>query len=226
MSCIAVAALWALLALSSPPVQAQVEGLHGTLVVLNKGEASVSVFDLGSLTQAARVSVGAGPHEVAVSPDGTMAVVANYGQREPGDTLSVIDVAAARVLRTIALRDASGAPLQRPHGVRYLDAQRVVVTIETQRAIAIVDISAGRVTRVLPTEQSVSHMVDTGADGRFAFVANIGSGTVTRVDLLGEAPLLHAPTGKGSGGAIDFDAIGLDAPDRAIGDIGESASRA
>ena len=197
---IAVAALWVLLAFSWPSAHAQVEGLRGTLIVLNKGEATVSLFDLGSLKEAARVPVGAGPHEVAVSPDGALAVVANYGQREPGDTLSVIDVAAARVLRTIALRDGGSRPLQRPHGLRYLDARRVVVTAEAQRAIAIVDVPAGRVTRTLPTEQSVSHMVATGADGRWAYVANIGAGTVTRVDLLGELPLLHVPTGKGAEG--------------------------
>lgn len=200
MRSIAVAAVWALLALSGPPANSQVQGLRGTLIVLNKGEASVSLFDLGSLKEAARVPVGAGPHEVAVSPDGALAVVANYGQREPGESLSVIDVAAARVVRTIALREGNGAPLQRPHGLLFLDAQRLVVTAEAQRAIAIVDVAAGRVTRVLPTGQSVSHMVATGADGRWVYVANIGSGTVTRVDLLGEAPLLHVLTGKGAEG--------------------------
>lgn len=200
MSSIAVAVLWALLALAAAPGQAQVEGLRGTLIALNKGEASASLFDLGMLKEVARVPVGSGPHEVAVSPDGALAVVSNYGQREPGDSLSVIDVAAARVLRTIALRDSRGARLQRPHGVLFLDSQRVLVTVEAQRMIAIVDVPEGRVIESFSTDQSVSHMVAAGGDGRWAYVANIGSGSVTRVDLLGQGPPLHVATGKGAEG--------------------------
>ena len=64
-------------------------GLTGTVVVLNKAEASASLLDAGTGRELAKVQVGSGPHEVAISPDGTTAVVANYGQRQPGNTLTV-----------------------------------------------------------------------------------------------------------------------------------------
>ena len=42
----------------------------GTLVVLNKSEASASLIDLASGKEVARIAVGDGPHEAATSPDG------------------------------------------------------------------------------------------------------------------------------------------------------------
>src|SRR5512137_2256508 len=76
-------------------------GATGTLVVLNKSEATASLIDLASGIEVATLRSGNGPHEVAVSPDGRTAVATNYGTREePGSSLTVIDVAGARVVRT------------------------------------------------------------------------------------------------------------------------------
>jgi YVTN family beta-propeller protein len=53
--------------------------LQGTLVVLNKSEASASLIDLATEAVVATVATGEGPHEVAVSPDGRRALATNYG---------------------------------------------------------------------------------------------------------------------------------------------------
>ncbi len=55
--------LTALLASASPAAA-------GTLVVANKAEATVSLVDVASGEVVATLPTGAGPHEVAVSPDG------------------------------------------------------------------------------------------------------------------------------------------------------------
>jgi DNA-binding beta-propeller fold protein YncE len=104
----------------------------GTLVVLNKSGASASLIDLASGKEVARVPVGDGPHEAAVSPGGRLAVVTNYGQKTPGNCLNVIDVAQAQVLHTVVL-DA----YQRPHGLQFLDERRLVVTAEGQASVLI-----------------------------------------------------------------------------------------
>ena len=49
-----------------------------TLVVLNKSEATASLIDLESGRVAATVPTGQAPHEVAVSPDGRLALATNY----------------------------------------------------------------------------------------------------------------------------------------------------
>lgn len=178
-----------LVALAAPPSA-------GTLVVLNKSEARASLIDLASGRTVGTVPTGEGPHEAAVSPDGRRAVATNYGTRtSPGASLTVIDVPAARALGTIAL---PGCP--RPHGARFMDASRLAVTCEGARSLAVVDVDSGLTVAEIPTVQEVSHMVAVAPGARRAFVANIGSGTVTAVDLAAKKVLAQITTGKGAEG--------------------------
>ncbi len=171
-------------------------GGTGTLVVLNKSEATASLIDLASGIAVATLPTGHGPHEVAASPDGRTAVATNYGTREEaGSSLTVIEVAAARVVRTIEL-----GPGRRPHGVRFVDGERVLVTAEGSKALLVVNVVKGAVEKVVETGQEVSHMVAATPDGTRAFVANIGSGTVTAIDLAAGKVLARIATGKGTEG--------------------------
>jgi YVTN family beta-propeller protein len=177
----------------------------GTLIVANKAEATVSLIDVDSGEVRATLPTGAGPHEVAVSPDGRLAVVADYGGGGvPGSTLTVIDVSAAKVVRTIELGE-----YRRPHGLAWLDqpadaeertAAPLVVTVEAQRAIVLVDPVEGVVRSAIETGQEVSHMVAVTPDGSRAFVANIGSGSVTAVDLAKGEKIADVATGEGAEG--------------------------
>jgi YVTN family beta-propeller protein len=167
-----------------------------TLVVLNKAEATASLIDLASGSVVATLPTGEGPHEAAVSPDGRRALSANYGTRQaPGSTLTLIDIPAARIEKTIDLGEH-----RRPHGLAWLDGRRVVVTAEASRALLLVDVEAGRVEASIPTGQEVSHMVAVTPDGLRAFVANIGSGSVTAVDLAALKGLGNIATGRGAEG--------------------------
>ena len=54
--------------------------LDGTLLVSNRSGGSVSFIDLTTRVEIARVPVGPRiPHEVAVSPDGRLALTSEYG---------------------------------------------------------------------------------------------------------------------------------------------------
>jgi len=177
-------------------VGAPVGAAEGTLVVLNKAEATASLIDLASGKAVATVPTGEGPHEAAASPDGRTVLAANYGSREtPGSSLTVIDVPGARVVRTIDL-----GPGRRPHGLVWLDGRRVAVTAEGSKALLVVDVQAGVVERVIETGQDVSHMVAVTPDRTRAFVANIGSGNVTAIDLAAGKVLAQIPTGRGAEG--------------------------
>ncbi len=166
-----------------------------TLVVLNKAEASASLIDLASGRERARLPTGVGPHEAATAPDGRRVLVSNYGAADPGSSLTLLDVAAAKVLKTIDL-----LPHTRPHGLEWVDARRAAVTAEGSRSLLIVDVEAGAVLRVIPTEQELSHMVVLTPDHSVAFVANIGSGSVTAVDLEKGERRRSIPTGAGAEG--------------------------
>jgi YVTN family beta-propeller protein len=169
----------------------------GTLVVLNKSEATASLIDVDARAVVATVPTGVGPHEVSISPDGRRALVANYGSGgDPGSTLTVIDVARGQAVKTIGL-----GPYRRPHGVQWLaDNRRAVVTAEESKALLVVDVDAGSVAFAVVTGQEVSHMVALSPDGARAFVANIGSGSVTAVDLRRRSVVGHVSTGKGAEG--------------------------
>src|SRR5689334_14611976 len=88
------------------------------LLVLNKEEGSLAIIDPSSGKIAGKVGTGQGPHEIAVSSDGKLAVVGNYGAQSPGSTLSVIDLAAQKELHRVNL-----GPLRRPHGVTFADGK-------------------------------------------------------------------------------------------------------
>ena len=169
----------------------------GTLIVLNKSEATASLLHAASGTIAATVPVGEGPHEVAVSPDGRTAAVSNYGVAgREGKTLTLIDVVSASAVKTIDL-----GPYRRPHGIRFTpDGGRLVVTSETSRALLVVDPWKGKVLAAIPTGEKVSHMVELSRDGKRAFVANIGSGSVTAVDLVTAERVKTVETGTGAEG--------------------------
>lgn len=168
----------------------------GTLIVGNKGAGTVSFLDPQSGAVRTTFAVGVGPHEVAVSPDGRTAVAANYGTGGvAGSTLSVIDVPAAKVLRTIDL-----APYGRPHGMVVRERGRLFVTAEANRALLEVDLVAGKVVRAIPTGQELSHMVAVSADGARAYTANVGSGSVTALDLTAGKHLKDVRTGAGAEG--------------------------
>ena len=168
----------------------------GTLIVLNKSEASASLLDLSSGKEISRIETGAGPHEVAVSPDGKTAVVANYGARTSGSTLTVINIPEKRSVKTIDLK-----LYHRPHGIVYMtDGIHVVVTTEQEKKVIVVNVDSGEVTKSIDTASEVSHMVAVAQKTNTAFVANIGSGSVTVADLKEGKRLENIATGRGAEG--------------------------
>ncbi|MET0246440.1 MAG: YncE family protein [Sphingomonas sp.] len=144
----------------------------GTLLVGNKGENTLSLIDLADGKELARLPTGPMPHEIAVSPDGSQAAVVAYG----GSTIDVFDLAGRTKLRSIEL-----SPNQRPHGLLWLSDGRIVATAEGSRSVVIVQPS-GEI-RAIATDAEGSHMIVVAPDLRHAYVANIGSGTVSVLDL-------------------------------------------
>lgn len=168
----------------------------GTLLVLNKAEATASLIADATGEVVATIPVGDGPHEVAVSPDGRRAVACNYGGREAGSSLTVLDVRRGEAVRTIDLGE-----YRRPHGIWWLeDGRHVLVTVESNRAVIKVDVKDGRVVQAVETGQDVSHMIAVLPDETRAFVANIRSGSVTALDLRAGKKITDIPTGGGAEG--------------------------
>jgi DNA-binding beta-propeller fold protein YncE len=158
----------------------QVQGLTGTLIVTNKEPSTATIIDVASGRALATLPTGNGPHEVVLSKDGRIAVVTDYfGSTGPGNTLTVIDVPAKRVVRTISLGQYS-----RPHGIVYLPGDSLVaVTSESTQNVVIVAIASGEIRKAIPTQHQGSHMVAVTGDGKRAWTGDIGSNTVSELDI-------------------------------------------
>ncbi|HSP93655.1 MAG TPA: cytochrome D1 domain-containing protein [Thermoanaerobaculia bacterium] len=166
------------------------------LIVLNKSDNTASILEAKTGAARATVPVGKGPHEVEVLSDGRTAAVSNYGTREePGRTLTLIDPEKRAAIATIELPEGA-----RPHGLKALSDGRLLVTAEGLKELLIVDPKARRVAARVPTGREVSHMVAASSDGKRAYVASIGSGSVTVVDLAGAKKIKDIPTGEGAEG--------------------------
>lgn len=179
------------LALSVPllarPLEGQVaapapgapDDLTGTVVVLNKAGASASFIDLASGEIVATAPTGQGPHELVITSDGRTGVGTDYGTRSGGNTLTVFDVPSARVVRTIDL-----GRFTRPHGIVFLPGEeRVAVTSETTGSVVVVNVASGEVERVMETRAQGSHMVAATVDGRTLWTGDMGSNTITELDV-------------------------------------------
>lgn len=183
-----LAAAW-----SSPPTfAAQPRG--ESLIVLLKSAAVAAVLDPATGGTRFQVETGAGPHEVVTSPDGRYAVVADYGTGPaPGRTLTVVDLSEQRVARTIDLGE-----YRRPHGLQWIPGtRRVVVTCEQNMAVLVVDVTMGHVEFAISTGERGTHMVEISRDGRWAWTPNIGSGTVSLLDLIDKRLVKTAKVGSG-----------------------------
>lgn len=166
------------------------------LVVLNKSDDTASILDAATGKSLATIPVGHGPHEAEVLAGGHLAAVSDYGEREkPGRSLALIDLERLAAGGTIELPEGA-----RPHGLHALADGRLLVTAEGLKELLIVDPKARRLVSRIPTGRDVSHMVVATPDGTRAFVANIGSGSVTAVDLSAGTVARDIPTGKGAEG--------------------------
>ncbi len=177
----------ALLVCFTPSVQSlHAQSLQGTLILTNQGDGDISLVDPGKDKEVARISEGAvAGHEVATSLDGKTAYVPIYGDSvlgragSNGREVAVIDLASQKVVHRVDL--GHGVP---PHCI-VMNAQDglLYLTMELDRTVMFLDPVSLKVVGTIPTNQDESHMLAISSDGRFGYTANVGSGTVSVLDL-------------------------------------------
>jgi DNA-binding beta-propeller fold protein YncE len=151
----------------------------GTVLVANQQSASATIIDVAT-KGAVTIDVGTGPHETAISSDGKWGVVTIYGTQVPGNQLSVIDLAAKKVVRTIDL-----GSYRRPHGAAFVPGSNslVVLTSEATQNVVMVDVANGKTVDTIATHHPGSHMLGVTADAGRVFTANVSHGSISEIDL-------------------------------------------
>ena len=155
------------------------------LLIANQGDRTLSIVDRAAGTQVAAVPEGGVTgHEVIASPDGRLAYVPMYGSSgvgkpgTDGSNLVVIDIAGRKVVASLDFGHGvrPHCPLFGPDGMLY-------VTTELDQTVSVIDPKTLKIVGTIPTGQAESHMLAIAHNGRRAYTANVGPGTVSVLDL-------------------------------------------
>jgi YVTN family beta-propeller protein len=155
------------------------------LLVLSKGELTMSVVDPATLNVVGRAPSGPDPHEIVASADGKTAFIANYNGGD--NIISVVDLGTLKPMPAIDL----GA-LRAPHGLMFMGG-KVWFTAEGSKVFGSYDPATSKVDSVVGTGQNGTHMIWLSRDSQRVITTNLGSATVT----LGERTQPGAGRGRG-----------------------------
>jgi YVTN family beta-propeller protein len=171
---------------------------RGSLLVVSQGNNSVTRVDPESgakLTVLTTHEVRA--HEVAVSPDGRWAYLPIYGNAGVGNpgtsgrSIEVLDLQKGALTSSIDL----GRPT-RPHCAKFGPDGLLYVTAEMDNAIDVIDPAQAKKVASIDTKQPESHMLAITRDGKRGYTANVGSGTVSVLDMVARKPLAVIPVAE------------------------------
>jgi DNA-binding beta-propeller fold protein YncE len=186
------------LVLSSLVLAFAFSGYAQTLLIANQGDHSVSVVDTTSKKQVGVIQEtipGEWGHEIAASPDGRVAYLPIYGNSGvgrpglDGSKMLVIDIPTRKITGSVDF--GRGV---RPHCVVYDRNQNLLyVTTELTQTITIVDPKSLKVVGAIPTGAPESHMLAISSDGKRGYTSNVGSGSVSVLDLVARRTLTMIP---------------------------------
>lgn len=168
----------------------------GFLIVANKGDQTLGIIDTKTGKQVSTVPEGGTTgHELTASPDGKFAYVPIYGNSgvgkpgTDGTNMVVIDLATKKIVGNLDFGHAV-----RPH-LPMFDPKNgmLYVSTELDKTISIVDPKTLKIIGTVPTGQEQSHMFTISHDGRRAYTANVGPGTVSVIDLNAKKVLTIIP---------------------------------
>ncbi len=169
-----------------------------TLLVLSKGDLTLSIVDPATLKVIARMPSGPDPHEVIASADGKFAYISNYGGGAY-NTITVVDLVAHKTLTP----PIDLGPLRGPHGLMYVGG-KVWFTAEAAKVIGSYDPATQKIDLVLGTGQNRTHMLYVFDDLKRIITSNVSSATMTIIDKTaggrGRGPGGPPPGGRGPGG--------------------------
>jgi YVTN family beta-propeller protein len=181
------------LAVLAASVPAAAETPEWALFVAGKRGNTLSKVDLATGAEALRVPSCTNPHELATSPDGKHVALACYG----GTSIDIFRTDTLEKVRSIDL----GANA-RPHGIVWqqdeeLGRDTIYATAEGRKAMFVVDYPLGEDPDILeiPTGKDGSHMIAVSPDGAFAWTMDMGSGTVTLIEVMDARALRSAAVG-------------------------------
>ncbi len=160
-----------------------------TLFVAAKRGNTLSKVDLATGKEVLRLPSCTNPHELATAPDGRHVALACYG----GTTVDIFRTDSLEKVASIDL----GANA-RPHGIVWHANGDIYATAEGRKSVFWIrgPLSETRGLFESATGKEGSHMLAVSPDGRTAWTTDLGSRTVTRVDLVTRRAPLSVTVGE------------------------------
>ena len=172
-----------------------------SLLVVNQGDANLSLVDAAAGQQVATVDegvTGVHGHEITTSADGRTAFMPIYGSAgvgKPGidgHQMLIIDLPSRKVIGNVDFG----------HGVRpHLPVLNPVdgllyVTTELDKTVTVLDPKTHKIVGTVPTGAEQSHMLAISHDGHRGYTANVGPGSVSVLDLVRRKTITVIPIAK------------------------------
>ncbi|MBX7457580.1 YncE family protein [Qipengyuania sp. 1NDH17] len=170
------------------PAAASDPAVSGALFVAGKFAGTLAKVDLASGEEVARVASCANPHELATSPDDKHVALACYG----GTSVDVFRTSDLAKVKSIDLGENA-----RPHGIVWHENGHLYATAEGRKSIFVIRNPLGETeTFEYATGQEGTHMLAIAPDAMHAWTTNLGSRTVSRVDLVTRRSPLSVTVGE------------------------------
>ena len=185
----ACALLLAACAPADAPAGADAAAMPPTLFVANKRGNTLSKVDLASGEEVLRLPSCTNPHELATSPDGRHVALACYG----GTTVDIFRTDSLARVASLDLGDNA-----RPHGIVWHENGDLYATAEGRRSVFRISDPLSEAPALLEygTGKQGSHMLAVSPDARTAWTTDLGSRTVTRIDLVTRRAPLSVTVGE------------------------------
>jgi YVTN family beta-propeller protein len=171
------------------PVRDGASAMAPTLFVAAKRGNTLSKVDLATGKEVLRLPSCTNPHELATAPDGRHVALACYGGTS-------VDIFRTDSLARVASIDLGANA--RPHGIVWHANGDIYTTAEGRKSVFWIrdPLSDARELFESGTGKEGSHMLAVSPDGRTAWTTDLGSRTVTRVDLVTRRAPLSVTVGE------------------------------
>jgi YVTN family beta-propeller protein len=149
---------------------------EGLLVVVNSGENTIALVNPAHPEAIKKITTRKHPQDIVISPDGSLAYVAEMGTTEaPGNAVAVIDLRSRQIVKRFSLGRAT-----LPHLLALSrEGQTLWAACAPENAIVELDTRDGVVRKIWDTQQTGSYLFVVTPDEKKLYVANFDAGTVS-----------------------------------------------
>ena len=159
-------------------------------MVINSGEASVSLIDMGTGAEVRRVPMLREPHHMALTPDGASLLVGDTA----GNALMFLDPATGELQRRVTASD--------PYQLQYSpDAKWLAVAALARNQIDIYDAATLQLAHRIPASSMPSH-INYSPDSSTVYVSLQGADELVAIDVRSGAVRWKAKVGSTPAGVL------------------------